>query len=207
MLKGQMNKPVHTRWNMWCTWTVTIMIFSSCRISLKGFRPLAWYLSQGLMKKYFNFLRSASSSSGDPHQCSVVDVEKRGLLRLLTWLFIWRSCSLPPSMKPYWVAELDRPSGSERKRWRTSMGYDLSSLKRYSGGVGPGYTSDLPPLVRGVITSFPRSAFAVWTGNTIYIVWVAKDVRPVLRGHTSGSATLQSDVKMKVQRLYSNLTF
>lgn len=46
------------------TCTVTTKIFTTCSISLKGFRPLARNLSQGLMKKYLRRRRRSSSSRG-----------------------------------------------------------------------------------------------------------------------------------------------
>lgn len=46
------------------TCTVTTKIFTTCSISLKGLRPLARNLSQGLMKKYLRRRRRSSSSGG-----------------------------------------------------------------------------------------------------------------------------------------------
>lgn len=82
------------------TWAVTMMIFSSCRISLNGLRPLAWYLSHGLMKKYFSFLRRASSSSSAVTQSPVVVVGKLWLLWLQPWWLLGCWCSPLPPVEP-----------------------------------------------------------------------------------------------------------
>lgn len=46
------------------TCTVTTKILTTCSISLKGLRPLARNLSQGLIKKYLRRRRRSSSSRG-----------------------------------------------------------------------------------------------------------------------------------------------
>lgn len=44
------------------TWMVMMPIFRICRMSFQGLRPLAWYFSHGLMKKYLRFLLSFSTA-------------------------------------------------------------------------------------------------------------------------------------------------